>query len=61
MFTTSGFHRDVHVPAHHLIAGVPGRVIKPLSADVRERIARIAGDYVAYQDLYPSISAAVNS
>ncbi|MEK7412971.1 MAG: gamma carbonic anhydrase family protein [Planctomycetota bacterium] len=52
---------NISVPAHHLIAGVPGRVIKPLSAEVRERIARIAGDYVAYQALYPTIVAAAAS
>ena len=46
------------VPDHHLVAGVPGKVIKELSADLRERIARINGDYVAYQQLYPSILAA---
>ena len=49
------------VPDHHLVAGVPGRVIKPLSADVRERIGRIAGDYVAYQALYPGIAAAATA
>jgi hypothetical protein len=43
------------VPDHHLIAGVPGRVIKPLGTEIQERIGRIAGDYVAYQALYPSI------
>jgi len=46
------------VPDHHLIAGVPGRVVKPLGAELRERVARVAGDYVAYQQLYPSIIAA---
>lgn len=46
------------VPEHHLIAGVPGRIIKELSPELRERIARTAGDYVAYQQLYPSIMAA---
>lgn len=46
------------VPDHHLVAGVPGRVVKPLGAELAERIARIAGDYVAYQQLYPSILAA---
>jgi len=43
------------VPDHHLVAGVPGRVLKPLSAEQRERIGRIAGDYVAYQAMYPSL------
>jgi carbonic anhydrase/acetyltransferase-like protein (isoleucine patch superfamily) len=43
------------VPDGHLVAGVPGRIVKELSAPLRERIARIAGDYVAYQELYPSI------
>lgn len=45
------------VPPHHLIAGVPGKVIKPLSAELRERVARVSGDYVAYQQLYPQILA----
>jgi carbonic anhydrase/acetyltransferase-like protein (isoleucine patch superfamily) len=45
------------VPDHHLVAGVPGRVVKELPPELRERIARIAGDYVAYQQLYPSILA----
>ncbi len=47
----------MQVPDHHLIAGVPGRIIKPLGTTIQERIGRIAGDYVAYQTLYPSIMA----
>lgn len=47
------------VPDGHLVAGVPARVIKPVSADLQTRIGRIAGDYVAYQELYPSILAEV--
>ncbi len=46
------------VPDGHLVAGVPGRVIKPLSAELLERIGAIAGNYVAYQELYPGILAA---
>lgn len=49
------------VPPHHLVAGVPGRVIKPLGAELQARIGRIAGDYVAYQDLYPAILAATQA
>ncbi len=49
------------VPPHHLVAGVPGRVIKELGADLRERIGRIAGDYLAYQELYPGILAAAQA
>lgn len=49
------------VPDHHLIAGVPGRVIKPLSSELRERIARVAGDYIAYQQLYPGIIAEIHA
>jgi carbonic anhydrase/acetyltransferase-like protein (isoleucine patch superfamily) len=45
------------VPSHHLIAGVPGKVIKPLPPELRARIGRIAGDYVAYQELYPQVMA----
>ncbi len=46
------------IPDGHLVAGVPGRVVKALSADLLARIARIAGDYVAYQQLYPDILSA---
>jgi carbonic anhydrase/acetyltransferase-like protein (isoleucine patch superfamily) len=46
------------VPDRHLIAGIPGKVIKPLGAEINARIGRIAGDYVAYQQLYPQILAA---
>jgi carbonic anhydrase/acetyltransferase-like protein (isoleucine patch superfamily) len=52
---------NMEVPDHHLVAGVPGRVIKPMSAELRERIGRIAGDYVAYQALYPGIAASVHA
>jgi carbonic anhydrase/acetyltransferase-like protein (isoleucine patch superfamily) len=45
----------MQVPDHHLVAGVPGSVIKELGGALRERIARIAGDYVAYQQLYPQL------
>lgn len=45
------------VPDGHLVAGVPGKIIKPLAGSLVERIGRIAGDYVAYQQLYPSILA----
>lgn len=41
------------VPDHHLIAGVPGRIVKPLSAEQRARISVVAGNYVAYQQMYP--------
>jgi len=43
------------VPDHHLIAGVPGRVIKPLSDELRVRVAAVATNYVVYQDLYPEL------
>lgn len=48
----------MEVPDHHLVAGVPGKVIRPLDERLRERVARVAGDYVAYQQLYPEIVAA---
>ncbi|HAT09007.1 MAG TPA: gamma carbonic anhydrase family protein [Planctomycetes bacterium] len=51
----------MQVPPGHLVAGVPGRVIKPLGPEIRERIGRIAGDYVAYQQLYPEILAACSA
>jgi carbonic anhydrase/acetyltransferase-like protein (isoleucine patch superfamily) len=51
----------MQVPPFHLVAGVPGRVIKPLGPEIRERIGRIAGDYVAYQELYPAILAAAQA
>jgi carbonic anhydrase/acetyltransferase-like protein (isoleucine patch superfamily) len=46
------------VPDHHLVAGVPGKVLKPLSEELRARVAAVAGNYVAYQELYPGILAA---
>lgn len=46
------------IPPDSLVAGTPGRVIKTLKPELRERIRRINGDYVAYQQLYPSILAA---
>ena len=47
----------LEVPDGQLVAGVPGTIIKPLAGGIVERIGRIAGDYVAYQQLYPSIVA----
>lgn len=49
------------VPPGHLVAGVPGRVIKPLKPELQERIRKINGDYVAYQRLYPNILAAAEA
>ena len=49
----------MEVPPAHLVAGTPARVVKPLRAELRERVARIGGDYVRYQQLYPSILADV--
>jgi carbonic anhydrase/acetyltransferase-like protein (isoleucine patch superfamily) len=46
------------IPPDHLVAGIPGKPIKLLKPELRERIRRINGDYVAYQQLYPSILAA---
>ena len=45
----------MEVPPGHLVAGVPARVLKPLRGELSERMARIAGDYVAYQQLYPDL------
>ena len=47
----------MEVPPDHLVAGLPGRVIKPLKPELRERIRKINGDYLAYQQLYPQILA----
>ena len=47
----------LEVPPDHLVAGVPARPIKPLKPELRERIRRINGDYVAYQQLHPQILA----
>jgi carbonic anhydrase/acetyltransferase-like protein (isoleucine patch superfamily) len=48
----------MEVPPGHLVAGVPGRLQGPLRAETAARIARIAGDYVAYQELYPDLLTA---
>lgn len=45
------------IPPDHLVAGIPGKPIKPIKPELRERIRRINGDYVAYQQLYPDILA----
>ena len=47
----------LEVPPGHLVAGSPAKIIKPLRSELRERIARIGGDYLRYQQLYPSIVA----
>lgn len=47
----------LEVPDHHLVAGVPGRIVKPLGDTQRERIGRIAGDYVEYQKAYADLMA----
>ncbi len=48
----------LEVPDGHLVAGVPGKVIKPLTAEQLERISVVAGNYVAYQQLYPDLLVA---
>jgi carbonic anhydrase/acetyltransferase-like protein (isoleucine patch superfamily) len=45
----------MEVPDGHLVAGVPGKVLKALSPEQQERIAPVAGNYVAYQQLYPEL------
>lgn len=45
------------VPANHLVAGLPGKVRGPLRGETAERVRKINGDYVAYQQLYPQILA----
>jgi len=45
------------VPDGHLVAGVPGRVIRRLDEALAARIAAINGNYVTYQELYPEILA----
>jgi carbonic anhydrase/acetyltransferase-like protein (isoleucine patch superfamily) len=43
------------VPDGHLVAGLPGKILKPLSADQQERVVSIATRYVDYQRLYPDL------
>jgi carbonic anhydrase/acetyltransferase-like protein (isoleucine patch superfamily) len=45
------------IPPGMLVVGVPGKPIRAVPAELRERMDRINGDYVAYQQLYPSILA----
>jgi carbonic anhydrase/acetyltransferase-like protein (isoleucine patch superfamily) len=45
------------VPDRHLVAGVPGRVVRALDERLLARIRAVAGNYIAYQELYPSIRA----
>jgi carbonic anhydrase/acetyltransferase-like protein (isoleucine patch superfamily) len=46
------------VPPGHLVAGVPGKVIKPLSATIKERLARINNDYQRHAQEYRELVAA---
>lgn len=45
------------IPDRHLVAGVPGRIIRPLDEALLTRIRAVAGNYVRYQDLYPDSGA----
>ena len=45
------------VPDGHLVAGVPGKVLKPLSPEQIARVVSVAGKYVNYQKLYPGLIA----
>jgi len=45
----------MQVPDHHLIAGVPGRIIKALNPDVQEKLRQLSLSYVAYQEMYPEL------
>lgn len=40
------------VPAHHLVVGIPARVVRPLSDGERSNIAEIADRYVALKERY---------
>lgn len=42
------------IPAHHLAAGVPGKVIKPISASLNSRLAQVPTTYVELSQLYAS-------
>ena len=45
----------MQVPDYHLIAGVPGRIIKPLDEQMRQRLKSLALSYVDYQHMYPDL------
>ena len=45
------------VPPGHLVAGVPGKVIKPLRPEIKERLARINRDYQQHAVEYRQIVA----
>jgi carbonic anhydrase/acetyltransferase-like protein (isoleucine patch superfamily) len=40
------------IPSEHLVVGVPARVLRPLDAEQRERVARGAATYAALKELY---------
>lgn len=42
------------IPAYHLAAGVPGKVIKPLSATQKARLSHVSEAYVKLSELYAS-------
>ncbi|NRA39851.1 MAG: gamma carbonic anhydrase family protein [Planctomycetes bacterium] len=45
----------MQVPAHSLVAGVPGKIIKILSAEQQHELAQMAPRYLEYQKLYPEL------
>ena len=50
----------MQVPDHSLIAGVPGRVVKTLSAEQQARLKQLSQDYIAYKDYYPELCDAAH-
>lgn len=47
----------MRVPAHHLVVGIPARVLRPLSDRERETIPEIAERYVRLKERYRSMSS----
>lgn len=51
----------MQVPPGSLVAGLPGRVVKPLRAELIQRIQRINRDYVDLQQAYGDVMRAVDA
>ena len=48
------------IPAHHLAAGVPGRVVKPLSTALSNRLTHVSEAYLKLSRLYDSSAKIVS-
>lgn len=51
---------NMKIPAHHMVAGAPSRVLKPLSDEMRALLKQAPQDYVNFGHLYTTTSKILN-